>query len=112
EAAWSTQSIPTGATSRTDGEANTATIHSVPNWRENYPAFAIVDALNTGSVTGWYMPAVDEFTLNLGQNYRWTSTEVNANDAYYRDRYNPYSYGKSNGLYVVAVRKVDLFKVD
>ena len=109
-AAWSTQFIPTGATSRTDGEANTATIHSVPNWRENYPAFANVDALNTGSVTGWYMPACDEFTLRF-RSY-WTSTEVDANYANYRHYDYQYTGGKSSNFYVVAVRKVDLFKVD
>ena len=109
-AAWSTQFIPTGATSRTDGEANTATIHSVPNWRENYPAFANVDALNTGSVTGWYMPACDEFTLRLGSY--WTSTEVDANNANYRHYDYQYTGAKSSNFYVIAVRKVDLFKVD
>ena len=110
-AAWSTQFIPTGATSRTDGEANTATIHSVPNWRENYPAFANVDALNTGSVTGWYMPACDEFTLSFDYS-RWSSTELDANNAYYLYYDHRYTNDKSQNRNVVAVRKVDLFKVD
>lgn len=78
---WSTEKVFLGATDMTDGRINTEIVKKQPNWQANYPAFAAVDALNVGGVTGWYFPAVDE----IHDGYTWTSTELNDAAAYYID---------------------------
>lgn len=111
---WSKQQIATGATSLTDGEANTNKIHSIPNWEENYPAFVAVNTLNTGKNSGWYMPARDEF----GFSYMWTSTELDKNSAFFLSTYgNSYTNKTSSndgyhGLSVYAVKKFNAFDVE
>lgn len=57
--------IQTGASSETDGYSNTEKVKSISGWRTTFPAFAAVDALNTGGVSGWYLPAVGELDLML-----------------------------------------------
>ena len=51
KAAWSSENVATGATSRTDGEANMEVIKRIPNWQEFYPAFYLCDQLNTNAVS-------------------------------------------------------------
>ena len=74
-AVWSTQSIETGANSKTDGMSNMNVIKRIPNWETLYPAFALCDALNTNGITGWYLPALEEHR-KLGMINSWTSTET------------------------------------
>lgn len=83
EAAWSTEKVATGATEIYDGRINMAIIKKIPGWKGLYPAFALCDALNTGGVTGWYLPAKEE----LYYIDYWTSTEYDVNDAYYYSYY-------------------------
>jgi len=90
EYAWSNENVDLAdAASPTDGQANTAAVKSVPGWKDLYPAFAKVDELNKGNVTGWYMPAMEQLKfqkidlhLPLGYGYNcWTSTGKGVNDA-------------------------------
>ncbi|MBQ6881568.1 MAG: TIR domain-containing protein [Alistipes sp.] len=48
-----------GASSKTDGAANTRSVQQRPNWRADYPAFAW--CANLGSE--WYLPAIEELEL-------------------------------------------------
>lgn len=58
---WSTEQVTTGATSTSDGAANTLKITQTANYSSTvYPAVAWCVAKNTGGVTGWYLPAKDE----------------------------------------------------
>ena len=107
---WSTQGIVTGATSLTDGEANTTKIHSIPNWENLYPAFVAVDKLNTDSESGWYMPARDEFKLGIDK--MWSSTESSQEHAYCITLYSYYNDTKIWDNKVVAVKKFNAFDVE
>ena len=49
----------TGATSKTGGMNNMNKIKKLPNWKQNYPAFAWCASLGNG----WYLPAKDELLL-------------------------------------------------
>lgn len=109
---WSNQLIATGATSLTDGEANTKKIHSIPNWENHYPAFVAVNSLNTEDESGWYMPACEEFIYNA----IWTSTEIDKSYAYAMGYYGNYSgqikSNHANFYKVVAVKKFNAFDVE
>ena len=109
---WSNQLIATGATSLTDGEANTKKIHSIPNWENHYPAFVAVNSLNTEDESGWYMPACEEFIYNA----IWTSTEIDKSYAYAMGYYGNYSgqikSDHANFYKVVAVKKFNAFDVE
>lgn len=90
EAAWSTEGVATGATDENDGRVNMAIIKKISGWKDLYPAFALCDALNTGNVTGWYLPAIIELHYiyhggNRFDNNYWSSTESSVNYAYYYD---------------------------
>ena len=78
----------TGATSNTGGMSNMNNIEELPNWEDNYPAFAWCASLGSD----WYLPAKDELVLiyknkdavNMGLSRRgyegltgwyWSSTE-------------------------------------
>ena len=97
EAAWSTEGVATGATDENDGRVNMAIIKKISGWKDLYPAFALCDALNTGNVTGWYLPAIIELHYiyhggNRFDNNYWSSTESSVNYANYYDytrRSNP-----------------------
>lgn len=87
EVAWSTEEVATGATDKYDGRLNIAIIKKISGWKDLYPAFALCDALNTGSVTGWYLPAMYELNTiysvgNSIRDYHWSSTEYTASKAY------------------------------
>ena len=91
EAAWSTEAVLTGATDTNDGRVNMAIIKKISGWKGLYPAFALCDALNTGNVTGWYLPAVKElydiqyYGRYRFDNYYWSSTEHSEDIAYLYD---------------------------
>lgn len=94
EAAWSTEGVATGATDENDGRVNMAIIKKISGWKDLYPAFALCDALNTGNVTGWYLPAIIElnYIYRRFENNYWSSTESSVNYANYYDytrRSNP-----------------------
>ena len=95
KAKWSTELVLTGANSETDGEYNMNVIKKIPGWEELYPAFKLVDDLNTNGVTGWIFPAgrtnyeepFGQFDLVNIDKYNsgascWFSNEANARDAY------------------------------
>lgn len=83
EAAWSTETVLTGATDENDGRVNMAIIKKISGWKGLYPAFALCDALNTGNVTGWYLPAREElYNIHRFDHYYWSSTEYYENQAY------------------------------
>ena len=96
EAVWSTETVLTGATDKNDGRVNMAIIKKISSWKDLYPAFALCDALNTGNVTGWYLPAKKElyyiYNGRMSDNDYWSSTEYDVNDAYY---FYDYYYGGS-----------------
>ena len=75
EAAWSTETVLTGATDHNDGRVNMAIIKKIPGWKGLYPAFALCDALNTGGVTGWYLPAYYELRRIVSNGKYWSSSE-------------------------------------
>lgn len=86
-AAWSTEDVQTGATSRTDGQYNMGIIKTIPNWKEIYPAFALCEALNTNNISGWYLPAFEENFMKIDTSTNgtsiWTSTESGNKTAYF-----------------------------
>lgn len=140
-AAWSTQKINTGATSKDDGENNTKTIHSIPNWEDLYPAFKVIEDLNSDDESGWYMPAMYEapeydiirllypggIYVAYGA-YVWTSTEISSENScivcfYYAQKshlsvskqairtYDNNTGGDKDYL-VIAVKKFNAFDVE
>ena len=109
EAAWSTEGVATGATDENDGRVNMAIIKKISGWKDLYPAFALCDALNTGNVTGWYLPAIIELHYiyhggNRFDNNYWSSTEYSVNYAYYYD-YTRSSNPKESICKVKAVHR-------
>ena len=107
--AWSTEEVATGATDKYDGRLNIAIIKKISGWKDLYPAFALCDALNTGSVTGWYLPAMYELNTihNVGnsiRDYHWSSTEYTASQAY-RHNTSYYIDSKRNQYKVKAVHR-------
>ncbi len=113
-AAWSTETVLIGASDEYDGRNNWAVVTSIPNWQELYPAFALVEELNTDGVTGWYIPAAQECQLKLaglGNTYYWSSSESTTYQVwYYRGNYTGSSiyyqtYSKSNIRTTVAVHR-------
>ena len=108
-AVWSNEDVLTGANNGYDGRVNMAIIKKISGWKDLYPAFALCDALNTGNVTGWYLPAREElFYIKIGgsgnKDKYWSSTEDTAKRAYIF--YNgPYIQHKSSGFKVKAVHR-------
>lgn len=82
EAAWSTEEVATGATEMYDGRVNMAIIKKISGWKGLYPAFALCDALNTGGVTGWYLPAYYELRRIVSNGKYWSSSEYSERIAY------------------------------
>ena len=108
--AWSTEKVATGATDTYDGRLNIAIIKKISGWKDLYPAFALCDALNTGSVTGWYLPAMYELNnIHNGGNsirdYYWSSTEYTASEAYKCCYGSNYNESKRNQHKVKAVHR-------
>lgn len=103
EAAWSTEHVLTGANSRTDGEYNMNIIKKIPFWQDFYPAFLLCEQLNTGGVTGWYLPAIEELKLcQLNSFNIWSSTESNES---YAIRGSDSMGAKGDSYWVAAVHK-------
>ena len=112
-AAWSTETVFLGATNEDDGRENMAIVKKQPDWINLYPAFAVVDALNTNGITGWYLPAENEMPSNdyvSGADY-WTSTEQNYDGSIVYDwHYTSYSTGgipKNKECYIMAVYRFE-----
>ena len=107
-AAWSTEKVATGAIYEHDGRLNMAIIKKISGWKDLYPAFALCDALNTGSVTGWYLPAINEiYAIRIGYDLNgnhWSSTEYRENNAYYYGNNSSIDY-KTNKYKVKAVHR-------
>lgn len=103
QAQWSTENVQIGANSSTDGMANMNVVKAISGWKNLYPAFALCDALNTGGVTGWYLPAYHEGGVYIiNSSSYWSSLEVSAAQA----RTMGYDYfNKSVIKKVAAVRK-------
>lgn len=122
---WSTEYAVTDATDESDGMNNMNVIKGRPDWINLYPAFAWCEAKNTGGVTGWYLPSVDEVKkicaghveINAGLearggdlltngHYYWTSTEANEYSAKYVQFLNGFltQYYKKDDYSVRAVR--------
>lgn len=95
---WSTEMVATGATDEYDGRKNMEIIRNIPNWKVLYPAFAAVETLNTGGVTGWYLPAYYEIDyIGARNNNSWSSSEFGVSRVfnYY------YRYDSKSELYSV-----------
>lgn len=108
EAAWSTEGVATGATDENDGRVNMAIIKKISGWKDLYPAFALCDALNTGNVTGWYLPAIIELNYiyhGRFENNYWSSTESSVNYANYYYDYTRRSNPKGSICKVKAVHR-------
>ena len=58
--AWATVNEITNCTNNSYGMINMNTIKQIVNWENKYPAFKWCDNFNTGGVSGWYLPALDE----------------------------------------------------
>ena len=107
-AAWSTEKVATGAIYEHDGRLNMTIIKKISGWKDLYPAFALCDALNTGSVTGWYLPAINEiYAIRIGYDLKddhWSSTEYRESNAYYYGNNSSIDY-KTNKYKVKAVHR-------
>lgn len=90
--AWSTEEIDIhGANDYTDGRNNMAAIMAIPGWKDLYPAFAAVDALNVDGATGWYLPAKNEY-LSYESTWDWvpwSSTQLDQQNAWTLKVHNP-----------------------
>ena len=99
--AWSTENVDIkGATDYNDGTKNMEAIKAIPGWKELYPAFAAVEALNVNGATGWYLPAVWEMTYNGS----WSSTQCSATEALLLG-YDRYGYSKIGQNRIVAMNR-------
>ena len=124
EEQWAVNAVydnATGATAMAGGMNNMNKIKKLPNWKENYPAFAWCASLGNG----WYLPAKEELRLiyqnrdaiNRSLNRRgyegltgmwyWSSTESDEYEFCAWDvcMYSGYTYGSYKNLnyYVRAV---------
>lgn len=83
---WSTEYIDIQGLSWNDGSKNMEIIKNIPGWETLYPAFAAVDALNMDGITGWYIPAFNEFSYYGNTGYYnksrcWSSNQFNKDQA-------------------------------
>ena len=76
-------------------------IKAIPRWKDLYPAFAAVEALNVNGATGWYLPAVLEMTYNGS----WSSTQCSATEALLLG-YDRYGYSKIGQNRIVAMNRL------
>ena len=111
----------TGATAMAGGMSNMNKIKKLPNWKQNYPAFAWCASLGNG----WYLPAKDELLLiyqnrdainrslnrqgyeGLANSVYWSSTEYKDESfrAWLVSMFSGYTIidNKDNNFYVCAV---------
>lgn len=84
---WSTENVDNiDAKNTYFGEFNCRAIMTIPGWEDLYPAMKAVQDLNTGDVTGWYIPASGElsdmkYTGGYGGPF-WSSTEYSTTRQY------------------------------
>jgi hypothetical protein len=57
---WATKYEETGATDLYNGVNNMNAVKQIENWQSYYPPFVWCESLNTGGVTGWYIPSINE----------------------------------------------------
>lgn len=69
----------TGTYNMDDGEVNMQFIKRQSGWSGNFLAAAAADDLNTGGVTGWYLPAINELSnmKSFVTGTVWSSTANN-----------------------------------
>lgn len=104
---WSLEEVNTGANSLSDGEYNMNVIKKIPFWQDSYPAFLLCEQLNVNGISGWYLPARDEFIkLKLSGSY-WSSTEHDSRGAYYYNggRYRSELVSKDKKCNILVVHK-------
>ena len=111
----------TGATAMAGGMSNMNKIKKLPNWKQNYPAFAWCASMGSG----WYLPAKEELRLiyenqdainrglnrqgyeGLANNVYWSSTEDSGAEfcAWFVNMSSGYAgnFSKSRYNYVRAV---------
>ena len=121
EISWSTgERIITGATSTTDGAANTTNLKNRGAW---YAAATTCNNLSYGGyTTGWYLPAQNELNLlfvnrvaiggfdvsgNYPPGWYWSSTEIDSTGAWYQNfnSGDPSTLGKNGFCAVRCVRR-------
>ena len=85
--------LDTGATSLTDGPANTGLIISVHGTGSEYAARVCKD-FRGGDLTDWYLPAKDELNMlyeqktvikNFGNNLYWSSSQYDVGEIWVQD---------------------------
>lgn len=94
-----------------DGMENTLKMKEYPYYMQEFPALAVIDALNilcfgSNKVTKWYLPAINELTLAYSHtgkcNWGWSSTEKDILNAQYNDYSRYWGWDKSKIKYVYA----------
>ena len=116
---WSTSSSVIGASSIYDGAYNTEKVHQQSSWRSKFPLFAAVDELNTGGVTGWYVPAIDElyrmisFIRNDLPSYNRvaSSTEGTPNGNFPNENFQAIEYNYGSWQSVMGFKTSALYRV-
>jgi len=100
ECKWSTVYEVTGATDQVNGMNNMNKIKAIAGWESKYPAFKWCNDFNTGSISGWCLPAKDELNAlytnqtivnatltqyggaQIVSDHYWNSSEGGASNAY------------------------------
>ena len=103
---WSLEYVEIGAVSINDGRENMEVVKAQPNWQTLYPAFAAVEALNVGGVSGWHIPARDEMDGLRVDYVCWTSTEWWKSEAWFSGNYIG-TATKDGKNAVVAIRRFE-----
>ena len=105
-AKWSTENVLTGANSQTDGQYNMDIIKKISGWEDLYPAFKLVENLNTNGITGWILPAGNygnrrQLDFTGINSYFWSSTEYNEYGAYLSYHYNAENKNANYKVYAI-----------
>lgn len=111
---WSTENIKISGLGWNDGSKNMDIIKAIPGWEDLYPAFAAVDALNKDGVTGWYLPAKNEYygSYQNGNYGYWSSTQADSSSAYQTSGNSPISKSASRRIVAMNTFSYDFFKKD
>ena len=109
-----------------NGVLNMNKVKEIPDWQKKFPAFYWCDNKNRNGISGWYLPAKNEYEEILkqriilnktllsigaksfsGKNY-WTSTEYSNFEAYHADfiigEIQYYAVKTNNMVYVRAIK--------
>jgi hypothetical protein len=57
---WGQGGVDVGCLDASNGMNNMEKVKQKVQWEQRYPAFKWCDGLNTGGITGWYLPAINE----------------------------------------------------